>query len=201
MTLIRGDDARRHTGHLSVERQHIKGWMFWLQRQRMWHQRRIWDFVQTSTSDSQASFHRNTCPESCTTSSSAERHFFTSNSSSTRRSLRSGRKQQQPRKAHRNHTCSNVQQALVPTYLVSEGLTPVLPTGCNLHPKDPSFSCQGSPKCFCTVNSLPDLIRRLSQILLEMAAGISPSKGQRPGSCGTMKKTRTLIADLVYGSR
>lgn len=124
MTLIRSDDTLRHTKHLSTVWQHIKGWTFWLQRQRTWHQRRMCNFVQTSTSASQASFHRNTCPESCTMSSSAEWHFSTSNRSSTRRSLRSGREQEHPRKAHRNCTCSHVQQAHVPTYLVSEGFTP-----------------------------------------------------------------------------
>lgn len=124
MTLIRSDDVLKHTGHLSVVWKYIKGWTFWLQRQRTWHQRQMWDLIQTSTSDSQASFHRNTCPESCTMSSSAEWHFSTSNRSSIRRSLRRGREQQQPREAHRNGTCSNVQQAHVPTYLVSEGFTP-----------------------------------------------------------------------------
>lgn len=71
---------------------------------------------------------------------------------------------------------------------------PVQPIGCILHSKDPSFSCPGSPKFFC----LPDLIRRLSQILLEMAAGIFPSKGQRLGSRGTMKRTRTLTANCIW---
>lgn len=102
MTLIRSDDALRHTRHLPIVWQHTEGWRFWLQRQRMWQQRQMCDFVQTSTSDSQASFHRNTCLESSTMSSSGEWHFFTSNRSHIRRSLRSGREQEQPREAHRN---------------------------------------------------------------------------------------------------
>lgn len=192
MTLIRSDDALRHTRHLSTAWQHIKGRTFWLQRQRTWHQRRT-------------SYKHPPLPARLpSTGTHAQRAVprvlqLNDTSSHPTEAIPGGASDvAENRSSPGKHTgtahAATCSKPMFPLTWCLRDSPPVQPTACILHFKYPFFSCQGSPKFFC----LPDLIRRLSHILLEMVAGIFPSKGQRLGSRGTMKRTRTLIANCIW---